>query len=1193
MKRFFVFLSLMTFALVLVACNHFHQASSDWAHDATNHWHTCTGCEELLDTATHTYTEWTVVSEATETAKGSEKRTCDVCGYEETREIPQLSHTHSYETEISSNSTHHWYECSCGDKKDYAEHTGGTATTEELAVCEVCGKSYGELVVVPPHTCSFVEGVCECGKTEVGAFDKTIDGSLDDWSAEEKANALKTFGESGTGFSVVGYHKDSKAYFATTIVSAEAKPNSFEIFQKDGATRYIIARNNETDEWFATDGADYLIALYVTKSEKDGLNVYEIESLWDFTAFPKEENGNYKIHFSVACPEKSAASYSETQAEYWVLYAKNAWNPDWNFELNTNTKFVHEHILDSNFDCVICGENFKLTDLAITLDGKSDDWASGVLETMLVSYDEEDRWIKQVGFTDDKYLYLFVSVAHRDPVGNMNIIIGANHFGQVVSGSVFTFNNVEDGCVVEYQDETGSFTVTDYEIVLSLDKIKAFSTSSVTDAGVKLGFDISNTTNENSYGFACDPNKLFMWAIAGYNSWAPSLNFVYGKNGVSHTHDWNEETGICKLCPEEMPTVQYDIVADGDLSDWKSNIVEGSSKTYGESGTGWEIMGYRVGTTVYLGVTIKTNGAIPALFGLVDRASEGYGEHYIKYENGEWVKLPEVTFLGSSLNDTDSIDTYVLEIICDFSGYNPIESGDYLFGINVNVNEKSAASWSNDNIAYWVMFGRNAWAADNDLFAITENGITHNHKLSSEYSYDKNNHWHSCLCGYTETEEHRGGEATEDKLPVCEVCNQSYGELAEHTHNYQIKFDENTHWTECTCGDKTVAEAHKGGEATETEQAVCEVCEQPYGKTLGYAIKVDGLTDDWSTEIKATSLKGWHKDSDDKTRGVEYIAFTDDDYIYIYTKTITANNAAKGLDIIFNKNGELLSTSLWADAPGANIVAYNFTTNVLLENGLYETVSEIVLDKNAYVNSNGNVFVGIWFAGCDDGFAPLSWHESGKTTIWGLNNRCPWWKGTNQQKVTETGFDHYHDLNADNVCGWCQETVTLPITVDGNSSDWNEDILATTKTSGNIKASAFTDADHVYFYIEVTQTGANEPNYLCIEGTNADGLRNKTGFNLYFDAGSSALRPWCNGWWECVNYCDCDNGYVKYAMNRTTNSEGQLVIQYELVIDKDLIAKANGEVWVEIAIDDTVAWASAGSLTGWAYMQITENGIQG
>ena len=360
MKRFFVFLSLMTFALVLVACKHSHQASSDWAYDATNHWHTCTGCDELLDISEHTYGEWSVVTEATETAKGIEKRACNVCGYEETREIPQLPHTHSYASQISSNSTHHWYECSCGDKKDYAEHTYGewsvvTEATEtakgiEKRACNVCG--YEETREIPQlsHTCTFIDGVCECGKTEVGAFDKTIDGSLEDWSTEEKANALKTFGESGTGFSVVGYHKDSKAYFATTIVTAEAAPNSFEIFQKDGATRYIIARNSETDEWSATDGADYLIALYVTKSEKDGLNVYEIESLWDFTAFPKEENGNYKIHFSVACPEKSAASYSDTQSDYWVLYSKNAWNPDWNFELNVNTEFGHEHILDSNFD---------------------------------------------------------------------------------------------------------------------------------------------------------------------------------------------------------------------------------------------------------------------------------------------------------------------------------------------------------------------------------------------------------------------------------------------------------------------------------------------------------------------------------------------------------------------------------------------------------------------------------------------------------------------------------------------------------------------------------------------------------------------------------------------------------------------------------------------------------------------------
>ena len=152
MKRFFVFLSVLLTVVLLASCTgneHTHAASDNWNHDATNHWHTCTGCEELLDTAAHEYGEWTVVKAATESAAGSEKHVCNVCGYEESREIPKLDHTHSYSNEYSSNSTHHWKECTCGDKTDMAEHTGGEATTEELAVCEVCGKSYGELVVVP------------------------------------------------------------------------------------------------------------------------------------------------------------------------------------------------------------------------------------------------------------------------------------------------------------------------------------------------------------------------------------------------------------------------------------------------------------------------------------------------------------------------------------------------------------------------------------------------------------------------------------------------------------------------------------------------------------------------------------------------------------------------------------------------------------------------------------------------------------------------------------------------------------------------------------------------------------------------------------------------------------------------------------------------------------------------------------
>ena len=51
--------------------------------------------------------------------------------------------------ELQSDETHHWYACACGATEDGSEivkeeHTGGTATCQTLAVCDVCGNKYGE-----------------------------------------------------------------------------------------------------------------------------------------------------------------------------------------------------------------------------------------------------------------------------------------------------------------------------------------------------------------------------------------------------------------------------------------------------------------------------------------------------------------------------------------------------------------------------------------------------------------------------------------------------------------------------------------------------------------------------------------------------------------------------------------------------------------------------------------------------------------------------------------------------------------------------------------------------------------------------------------------------------------------------------------------------------------------------------------
>ena len=54
-------------------------------------------------------------------------------------------------------------------------------------------------------------------------------------------------------------------------------------------------------------------------------------------------------------------------------------------------------------------------------------------------------------------------------------------------------------------------------------------------------------------------------------------------------------------------------------------------------------------------------------------------------------------------------------------------------------------------------------------------------------------------------------------------------EKTPHTHVYKYSYNFVGHWKVCDCGDQTTLEVHKGGVATETEKAICEVCGTSYG----------------------------------------------------------------------------------------------------------------------------------------------------------------------------------------------------------------------------------------------------------------------------------------------------------------------------------------------------------------------------
>ena len=97
---------------------------------------------------------------------------------------------------------------------------------------------------------------------------------------------------------------------------------------------------------------------------------------------------------------------------------------------------------------------------------------------------------------------------------------------------------------------------------------------------------------------------------------------------------------------------------------------------------------------------------------------------------------------------------------------------------------------------------------------------------------------------------HKGGTATCKKKAVCEICGEAYGELNPQNHSGEEKWEQtetkHTKKWDC-CGTVTVEEAdhafengvctvcqyacgHKGGEATCTEKAVCEICGEAYGE---------------------------------------------------------------------------------------------------------------------------------------------------------------------------------------------------------------------------------------------------------------------------------------------------------------------------------------------------------------------------
>ena len=115
-----------------------HNTTQYNGKDSSGHWDTCSTCDNKFNFEAHTPDR--------EKADETNPVKCTKCGFVITP-AGHYEHTADSEWHNSADGTYHYHKCTqsgCSVILDKANHSGGTATCENKAVCSVCGAEYGE-----------------------------------------------------------------------------------------------------------------------------------------------------------------------------------------------------------------------------------------------------------------------------------------------------------------------------------------------------------------------------------------------------------------------------------------------------------------------------------------------------------------------------------------------------------------------------------------------------------------------------------------------------------------------------------------------------------------------------------------------------------------------------------------------------------------------------------------------------------------------------------------------------------------------------------------------------------------------------------------------------------------------------------------------------------------------------------------
>ena len=180
-----------------------HNTTQYNGKDSSGHWDTCSNCDNKFNFEAHTPDR--------EKADETNPVKCTKCGFEITP-AGHYNHTADSEWHNSADGKYHYHKCThCSEILDKADHSGGTATCENKAVCSVCGLEYGDKLghdygevkyTWTDNTCK-AERVCKHDSTHIESETVTATGTtITEATCKEKGKMKYTATFVNTAFAM-------------------------------------------------------------------------------------------------------------------------------------------------------------------------------------------------------------------------------------------------------------------------------------------------------------------------------------------------------------------------------------------------------------------------------------------------------------------------------------------------------------------------------------------------------------------------------------------------------------------------------------------------------------------------------------------------------------------------------------------------------------------------------------------------------------------------------------------------------------------------------------------------------------------------------------------------------------------------------------------------------------------------------